>query len=177
MVVLDTYLEKVILDAERIILDGEYFEGKALLENVLSYEPGSAKVHNLMGWLYLYYLLDDVMAEKHLKLAMKFEPEFRAPYLHLVELYTKELRYDDLEMLLESAKNVAGVSNSLIYSRLGMVDESRGNFKRAIDLYKTAMFHSMDNFEIEDLKGNIKRCKVKSRRLRFRFWRFEARPR
>ncbi len=165
MKVFDTYLEEVILDAEKAIGEGEYIEGRNMLESILQYEPGYAKVHNLLGWLYLYYLSDDARAEMHLKLAAKFDPFYKPPYLHLTDLYLRNENYHKLEEFILKAKEVKGISKYLVYERLGIVEEARGNFSKAIENYRNAIFHSMDNYDIDEMKSNIKRCKFK----KFRF--------
>ena len=165
MKMVDEYFEKIITQAEDAVYEGEYFEAERMLINLLTYEPGYAKVHNNLGWMYLYYLENDELAEIHLNYAIKFEPEYKPPYLHLTELYMRNKQYDKLEELAIIAKSVNGISKTLVYERLGMVDEARGQYKLAIGNYKTAIFHCMDNQAIEDIRQNIKRCRFK--RIRF----------
>ncbi|WP_339792176.1 hypothetical protein [uncultured Imperialibacter sp.] len=165
MKMIDIYLEKVITQAENMIWDGDHFEGKDMLENVLTYEPGYAKVHNLLGWLHLYYIEDDELAEKHLKLAVKFEPNWKVPYIHLTTLYMRNENFDKLGEVMMKAREIEGISKALVFERLAMVEEAKRRYTAAIRLYKTAIFHSMDNDAIEEMRSNIKRCRFK--RLRF----------
>ena len=169
----DEYFEKIIVQAEDKVYEGEVFEAQEMLLNLLTYEPAYAKVHNVLGWLYLYYLEDDSMAEKHLKLAVKFDVDFKAPYLHLTELYMRNRKYDKLENLILEAKKVDGISKTMIYERLGMVEEARGKYSQAIEYYKTAVFHCMNNSTIKDIRSNIKRCRFKRIRFIRRRWQLQ----
>ena len=161
MKTVDPYLEKIIQDALRMIHEGECFEGKSMLEHILTYEPGYPKVHNILGWLYMYYLEDDELAEMHLKLAIKFDPTYEVPYCNIAELYLRLESFEKLEALMKKAKHVKGIKKSMIYEYLGIVEEARGHYKLAIHEYRLAMFHSRDNYDIDNLKDTIKRCKFK----------------
>ena len=69
-------LENYILRAESAFEKNEYLEGMNFSENALGIEPTYAKAHNHMGWFYLYPLEDWSKAEKHLKLALKYDANY-----------------------------------------------------------------------------------------------------
>lgn len=154
-------LQQYVYDAERAFERQEWLEGKDLLHEALEIEPVYAKAHNHLGWLHLYHMLDFTLAEMHLKLALKYAPEYHAPYLHMAQLLFDMGKWQELEQLLSRAMDVAGVQKSFIYNDLGRVKEVQGKYGKAIGYYKLAARHALDTKEIDGIRSNIKRARKK----------------
>src|SRR5690349_4195968 len=87
------WIEKYLKEAEQMLYDNRVKEGLAVMNNLLYDEPGYGFLHNHLGWAYLYYTEDLGQAEMHLKMAIKFDGEYPAPYIHLGTLFTRAGRY------------------------------------------------------------------------------------
>ena len=170
MKIYDEYIETVIQLAEDYMRDGDSQKAKLMLENALMEEPGYPKLHYTMGWLYEDYLVDQIMAERHYGLAIKFDPGYRDPYLYLTDLYLKRKQYNELRRVLNGAFNYDEIEDSFIYENLGKVEEAEGNYRTAIQFYKKALFHSMNNQQVKELKQNIKRSRFKRIKLSWKKW-------
>ncbi len=154
-------LEQYVFDAERAFQKELYLEGKAYLEMALMEEPTFGKAHNHLGWIYLYHLNDFVMAETHLKLAMKYAKQYSAPYIHLLHLLFEAKRLDEFENLIEKATLIPGVQKSFLYNERGRLSEVKGNSTRAIKWYRMAIRWSFNENEIEICRENIRRARSK----------------
>lgn len=154
-------LHQYILDAEKAFEQQEWLEAKGILEQALQEEPTYAMAHNHMGWLYVYWLVDYQLAEMHLKLAMKYAPQYHATYMHMAQLLFEAKRLDELNELLIIAINVPGVRKSFIYNDLGRINEVRGKMRQAVKFYKKAAVCSLDEYELQVIRDNIRRCRQK----------------
>ena len=157
MYVLDQY----ILDAEAAFREENFLKGRELLESALADEPTFAMAHNHMGWLYLYHLNDLQKAEQHLKLAMKYSPNYGATYMHMAQLLFDSKRFDEHEALLEKATSVPRISFSFIYNDLGRNCEVKGRLRQAMKYYRLAIRWTLDEHELSVLKDNLRRCRSK----------------
>lgn len=160
-------LQQYVLDAEKAFERQEWLEGEDLLHEALEMEPVYAKAHNHLGWLYLYYMVDFKLAEMHLKLALKYAPQYHAPYMHMAQLLFDMGKWQELEQLLNKAMHIAGVQKSFIYNDMGRLYEVQGEYGKAIDNYKLAARHALDTQEVEGIHANIKRVRKKRWML---FW-------
>ncbi len=153
-------LERLIQQAESAFERKEYLEGMQLLEEALIAEPNYGKAHNHMGWLYLYQIHDMEKAEKHLNYALKYSPNYSAPYFHMAKVLFDSRRFDELKSLLEKASD-ASVSMSFINNEYGRMYEVHGKMRKAVEFYKKAFRWSMDEQEMNVYKDNIRRCRDK----------------
>lgn len=154
-------LEQFILDAERAFEEQLFLEGKGYLEEALAEEPTYGKAHNHLGWLYLYHLNDLDRAERHLKLALKYTTNYKAPYIHMSTLLFDMGRFDECEQMLVQADHMPGVEKSFIHNEYGRLNEVKGLYRAAIRSYKDAIRWSLSEHEIAVAKDNIKRCRNK----------------
>src|SRR5689334_24137608 len=92
---MNEWIEKYMTEAEQLIYNNKVNEGLELMQSLLYDEPGYARLHNHLGWAYMYYTSDERNAELHLKMAIQFEPEFMASYLHIGSLYNRLARYEE----------------------------------------------------------------------------------
>lgn len=156
-----SYIEELFLEADRALDEGNMAEGKRLLEEILSEEPSFGKAHNHLGWLYKTKYQDYVTAEKHFRLALKFDPEYPPTYINYAYMLRDLGRLSELEDLLNRALKVVATNKCAVYDEFGSLYELRGQYKKAISLYKKAISLSLNDKVIEDLRNHIKRCRKK----------------
>ncbi len=162
------WLEKYMKEAEGLIYENEIEQGLAALDKLLYYEPGYGRLHNHIGWAYLYYTVDVQKAERHLKLAVQFGPEFPAPYLHLGTLYVRLGRYAEAIRVLEQGMTKDGANKVAMLECTGQAYELKKDYARAIKAYKQAMISTIgaESFSLTD---GIKRCRKKRLMMMFTF--------
>lgn len=154
-------LERYLMNAERAFEQRDYFEGMRLLMEALTIEPNYGKAHNHLGWLYLFQMVDWVKAETHLRLALKYAPDYSAPYIHMSHMLFEKGRFDELTQLLEKAMGVGGVQKSFIYNEYGRMLEADGKSGKAVKFYKKAVRWSFNEQDLNIYKDNIRRCRDK----------------
>lgn len=162
---IDNYMKK----AESLVYEDRIDEALAILNDLLYEEPGYAKLHNVIGWVYLYYTDEAAKAEMHFKTAMKFDPTYAAPYLHLGWMYLSRGVYVEALGYLEQGLVKAGANKVAFIEYIGQAYELRGNIKKAIQYYVSARHASIDSHEFTRLSDSIKRCRKKRRVLMFLF--------
>jgi tetratricopeptide (TPR) repeat protein len=160
---LDTYLT----EAENLIMEGSVNDGLALMQNLLYEEPGYAALHNYLGWAYCYYAESEQKAEVHWKWAIKFDKELAAPYLHLGRYYRGKRKYSDAVKYLEAGLETPDAIREALLENLAHVYELRGDYRKAVETYKSALA-SCVGYQSEALLEGIKRCRKKKWALLFR---------
>jgi tetratricopeptide (TPR) repeat protein len=162
-------IEEMFLDAEKAFDEGNHREGKRILEAILTEEPSFGRAHNFMGWLYRTKYENFKMAEKHFKLALKFDPDYPSAYLNYAYLLRDLGRLNDMEALLEKALETETVNKCGVYDEYGSLYELRGQYNKAISFYRKAVRHCLNDKVLDELRKHIKRCrKKKSMFNRFR---------
>lgn len=154
-------MEKYLTDAEQMILDDRVEEGLKLLNNLLYEEPGYGSLHNHLGWAYLYYTENIILAELHLKTAIKFDHSHVAPYIHLSTLYLKNARYTDAIACSEMGLAKCNGKDISLVKILAQAHELNKNWRMAIKTYKDALSTSIVDYEVDHLLSSIKRCRKK----------------
>jgi tetratricopeptide (TPR) repeat protein len=163
------WIEKYLTEAEELIINNEVEHGIAILDNLLYAEPGYCDLHNYLGWAYLYYGGDAKRAELHLKMAMRFNAEYHAPYLHMATLCLREQKYNDLIKYAELGLTKPQARKVALYEIIGNAYELKGEFRKAIKAYKAASMSSMASTEMNGFTEGIKRCWKKRVRLCLHF--------
>jgi tetratricopeptide (TPR) repeat protein len=154
------WIEKYMAQAESFILNEEVDKGFALLDSLLYDEPGYGRLHNHLGWANMYYG-DEEVAELHLKMAIRFEPDYHAPYLHLGELLNKLKRFDEALSYLETGLIKKDANKMSLLEAIGLAYESKREYSKAIKAYKAALLESMFSYYTNKLNDGIKRCRRK----------------
>ncbi|MDH5602894.1 MAG: O-linked GlcNAc transferase [Cyclobacteriaceae bacterium] len=154
-------LQQYILHAEEAFDRQEWLEAEQILKEALAEEPTFGMAHNHLGWLYIYYLCDYSLAEMHLRLALKYAPRHRAPYLHMAHVLFESGNLKELEALLLVAESVTAVPRSFLHAHHAKINEVSGRYQKAIARYKLAIRWSTDETEIATLRSDIKRCRKK----------------
>lgn len=154
-------IEELFLEADRALDEGNLSEGKRLLEDILQEEPSYGKAHNHLGWLYKTKYQDYRIAEKHFKLAIKFDPEYPPSYINYAYLLRDLGRLDELELLLNKALQVEATNKCSLNDEFGSLYELKGDYKKAIEYYNKAIKLSLNDKIVEDLRNHVKRCRRK----------------
>ena len=162
------WMEKYMADAERLICDNQIEDGLVLLNNLLYDEPGYGSLHNHLGWAYMYYTAETTKAELHLKMAIRFDAEFTASYLHLGNLYIRMGRYSDALLNLEKGLTIKNANRVAFLESIGHVYELKREYAKAIRAYKEALASTV-GFEVANLTEGIKRCRKKRWVMMFTF--------
>ena len=162
------WIEQYLAEAEQLIIANNVDRGLKLMNELLYDEPGYGYLHNHLGWAYLYYTSDTERAELHLKMAVKFNEEYAAPYLHLGTLYIRMGRYADALNYLNRGLNKPNANRQVFFQSIAQAYEMKREFGKAIQAYKEALTHSL-GYESETLMQSIKRCRKKRLVLFFSF--------
>jgi Putative Zn-dependent protease, contains TPR repeats len=162
------WMEKYMADAEKLIYENKVEEGLKLLDGLLYEEPGYGSLHNHIGWAYFYYTSEAVRAELHLKLAIKFDPDFAAPYQHLGNLYIRAGRYTEAMEYLQKGIRINNANRTALLESMGHVYELKREYGKAIHSYKEALASTV-GFETANLTECIKRCRKKRWVMMFNF--------
>jgi Tfp pilus assembly protein PilF len=170
MVIIDESIEYVITLAEDAVYDGDYNQASRLLNNALYDEPGYAKLHYTLAWMYHYYQFNEPKAVRHYELTFYFDPTCEYAFRQLVELLMDKKRYEAVKAQLTKAENAGYIEKDFIYEGLGHLAEKLADYRSAIGYYRRALMHSMDNGASKELKQNIKRTKFKKFKTDWR-WR------
>jgi tetratricopeptide (TPR) repeat protein len=152
------WIEKYLTEAEQLIYNDQVEQALKILNNLLHQEPGYGRLHNHLGWAYLYYSDEVRLAELHLKMAIQFDESYAAPYLHLGSLYIREERFSEALTYLQHGLSKPKSNRVALLQSLGCVHELRGEWRKAIAAYKKAMLASIQEHEVTDLEAGIKRC-------------------
>lgn len=150
-------------EAEQMIVRGgrELDQGMAVLNDLLYEEPGYGSLHNHLGWAHLYYTLDLAKAELHLKAAIRFYPEFQAPYLHLGTMYVGQGEYAKAIEILNQGLTRPQANKVGVLELIGHAHEMTGEYKLAIKAYREAMLSSVATGQMNIYSEGIKRCRRK----------------
>ena len=163
-------LEILIRLAEDAIYDGDCIQAERLLKSGLLEEPGYARLHYTLGWMYNYHLEDNSKAENHYLWAIYFDPLYEDAYRELAFLYFDNREYKALKALMNKLikKDAPGKVNA--YNMLGKVAEAEAEFSIALKYYRKALMDCLNNDFSVELKQNIKRIKFKRFKTRFKRW-------
>jgi predicted Zn-dependent protease len=161
------WMEKYLKEAEQMIYDNQVNEGLQVLTDLLYDEPGYGYLHNHLGWAYLYYTADVALAELHLKMAIKFDGEYPAPYVHLGNLFIRTGRYAEAIEYLEQGVKKPNANRVTFLEATGQAYELKGEMAKAIKSYREATLASVVNHEITNLTEHIKRCRKKQWTMMF----------
>lgn len=154
-------IEEYFLRVDRLFMEGEFSEAKEVLEDILSIEPDYGRAHNHMGWLYFAKFDDYVRAEYHLKLAIKYSPDYPNGWVNYVFLLNEINDTEKLLKVIPKALKVEGINKSTLFNELGRSCEINGFYDEAIKDYRLAFKHSMSKDDIGIIEENINRVKKK----------------
>src|SRR5436190_6173065 len=154
------WLDKHLSEAEQMMYEDRVQEGLNLMHDLLYDEPGYGYLHNHLGWAYLYYTKDADKAEQHLKLAVKFMPEYPASYQHLGTLYARAGRYDEALEVLKEALTKPNAYRVAILEGMANAYELKQQYAKAIRTYKEALASTV-GVDVDKLNEGINRSRKK----------------
>jgi len=154
-------LDEVIREVDELIKEGCFDEAKTELENLLFDEPGFGKAHAYLGWLYLNPLSDSKRASTHFEFAIKFDPAFPGAYINYSLLLIEQRNAERLIDLLLKARLVEECDAVFVEEHLGKAYELKGEFKKAIAAYKSALKLTVESWQGEELQAHINRVRKK----------------
>lgn len=154
------WMEQYMANAEKLITENHVEEGMSILRNLLFEEPGYSGLHNHLGWAYMYFSNDVGQAEMHFEMAIKFDPNFAPPYLHLGSLLNRSGRYSAAIDHFNKGLRAVNANRVALYEGLAIAYEMKRDFRKAIKFYKVAIASSV-GFEFNHLQEGIKRCRSK----------------
>lgn len=155
------WIEKYMTEAEQLIYNNNVDGGLDLLNSLLYEEPGYGRLHNHLGWAYTYYTQDVARAELHLQMAIKFQPAYPAPYLHMGQLLIRQGRYGEAIEYLNAGLAKPECNKFAFLELLGRAYELTAEYRQAIGVYRKAIVASMAEHELNTLTQGIKRCRRK----------------
>jgi tetratricopeptide (TPR) repeat protein len=167
---IDKSIEELIALAEQEVYAGNFHQAIKLLQNALYDEPGYAKLHYTLGWVFNYYLEDTISAVRHYRMAVYFDCTYKSAYIELAEILFEERRMKEVKNLMAKAKRVQGLDKTFIYATLGKVAEQQQSFAEALGCYRRAVVNCMDNDRLMELKQTIKRTKLKRFKKAWGMW-------
>ncbi|MEQ8469886.1 MAG: hypothetical protein RIC35_01805 [Marinoscillum sp.] len=170
MKTIDQNLEDLINLAEDAVYDGNYKQAHNLLQSGLFEEPGYPRLHYTMAWLYNYYCVNKLRAERHYMLAIKFDPEYEEAYMEIVDIHMEAKRFHYAKAILQKALKVERIDQGAIRKKLGIVYEKLGDYSKAIREYRIALMESTDNDDSAELKKDVKRIRMKRFKTILKRW-------
>lgn len=154
-------VEARFLHADLLLERGEIADAKEILVGIIEDEPDFGRAHNHLGWLYRVKLTNFERAEYHLRLAVKFAPDYTAGYLNYGSLLLELGEFDKLSDLAERALNVRGIHKPTVFHFMSVVAEVKGNLVEALKLLNKAKSEALDEGTLNYVKGEIRRLKGK----------------
>lgn len=164
---MDRYMdvEARFLHADMLIERGEIVEAKEVLMDILEDEPDFGRAHNHLGWLYRARLTDYARAEYHLRLAVKFAPDYPGGYINYGNILMELGEFDKLAELADKALKVRGINRAAVIHFMAVVAERNDDKTAAMKLLKQAKDEAMDEGMTNFVEGEIRRLKGKVNRF------------
>lgn len=155
------WIEEYLEQALRLADDEGHEPALKLLDRLLYEEPGYGRLHFTLGRIYFVYADDIANAERHFKLAIRFDKEFADPYIHLGYLLSYDERYEEsVDVYIKGLKAKRAFKAGL-YSGAAKSYELMKKYKKAIAHYEDALNFTAEARECYVLEASIARCKRK----------------
>ncbi|MCX7943910.1 MAG: hypothetical protein N2746_05315 [Deltaproteobacteria bacterium] len=153
--------DEMFFDADEKIKNGKIVEARDILIDLITKSPEYGRAYNHLGWLYETKFKDFVVAESYYKKALELVPNYPATYINYSIFLSNLGRFDELEELLNRAISVPGISKDRVYNEFGIMYELKGEFLKAIEYYKKAIYASLSEKDINLYREAIDRCNLK----------------
>ena len=148
-------------EADRLLNEKAIAEGMNMLNAIVAEAPEFGKAYNHIGWVYETQYKDHLMAEKNYKLALQNMPDYHATYYNYAIVLSVLQKWDELTSLLNKGLAVPGVNKGTLHNEFGIMYETRGMYKEAIEAYKNYATSTFNNENLEAAKKSIERCRKK----------------
>jgi hypothetical protein len=100
-------------------------------------------------------------AELHLKMAIKFDGQYPAPFIHMGNLMIRCNRYAEAIDYLKQGVQKPSASRVAFLEAMGQAWELSGDFGQAINSYREAMMASLTDHEVTSMTNHVARCRKK----------------
>lgn len=154
-------VEERFLHADMLIEKGEIAEAKKMLEEIINDEPDYGRAHNHLGWIIRNNFSDYERAGYHLRLAVKFAPDYPAGYLNYARLLMEMSEFEKLEAVARKALEVKGMNKAYAMYFLAVATEMTAGPQKAVEYLKAAREAAIDEQMFNFINGEIKRVKGK----------------
>jgi len=160
------WAEERWLYVDRLFNDGEFAEGRNVLESILAEDPGFGRAHSYLGWFYYTHLRDYRTAMNHLEMAIRFTPEYDVGYYHLVIVLMERRMYGRLIEVVNAALEVDGTDIEWMWEMRALALERVNRFGEARTAYINAIRESSNNENIVRYRTGITRVNRRERETR-----------
>lgn len=157
------WIEEYLEEALRLAWDEGHEPALKLLNRLLFEEPGYARLHYVLGMIYFDQADDLKLAEKHLRLAIQFDPSYADPYWYLGRLLLHEEKLDEAIAVFRKGLKARKAKKSELLEETGKAYELKKKFRKAIRHYKKALSFSAELWNCKILEESINRCKRKKK--------------
>lgn len=158
--------EKKFIEADELIKEKRIDEAINLLHEIIEETPSFGKAYNHLGWIHETKLGSLKKAEECYKLALQYDPSYRATYYNYAIVLSTSKRYSELEDLLRRAQSVQGIDMATLNNEYAIMYEAQGYYEQAIDHYKKYIAELFNDNSIDTALAAIERCKKKQDILR-----------
>lgn len=155
------WIEEYLEEAMRLANEEGHEPALKLLTKLLFEEPGYGRLHFTLGKVYFWYAEDVINAERHFRLAIRFDGDFADTYLHLGNLLSDDERHSEAVDIYLQGLNAKRAYKTELYSGAARSYELMKRYGKAISHYRDALSHSAETFRCIFLEENIRRCKRK----------------
>jgi tetratricopeptide (TPR) repeat protein len=154
-------IESMFQEADRLLNEKAIAEGMNMLNSIIQEAPEFGKAYNHLGWIYETQYKDYVNAENNYKKALQYSPQYPAVYYNYAAVLSVLQRWDDLIALLNKGLTVPGINRGTLHNEFGIMYETQGKLKEAIDAYKNYASTTFSNKNLDTAKESIDRCRKK----------------
>ena len=147
--------------ADEALNKKDYALAKLKLDEALNADPTHALSLNALGWLYERKYFEYDKAEKCYKAGLAVAPMHPSLNVNYAYLLSALDKYEDFDLLYESAIKVPGVNLARLKGERGVTLEKRGMLEEALLSYEEALAISISSEDIVLLESDIRRVKGK----------------
>jgi tetratricopeptide (TPR) repeat protein len=162
------WIDAMLNQVEQLVYEHKVEEALSIAESLLFDEPGYGNLHNVLGWMHVYYTGNSTLAELHLKCSISFDPTYPAPYLHMAALYQNLYRYSEALDILKKGLVQPTAHRAFFFERMAQIHELKGAYGEAVKLYKKALAATLGQ-EADRFAESIRRCRKKRLAMMFSF--------
>jgi len=154
-------VEARFLHADALITRGDIAEAKAILEEILQDEPDYGRAHNHLGWIIVTRFSDYKRAEYHLRLAVKFAPDYPGAHINYARLLIDTGDFEKVIDVTQKALEVKGIDKAYVYQMLAVGIEMTVGPHEAVKYLKIAKEHALNEEFTNFINTELRRVKSK----------------
>lgn len=158
---INTWAEEYLTVIDTMWEEGNYKEGRAVLQKVFLEAPDYAKAHQYAAWYAQFQLRNRKAAAMHFEFALKFDPRYALTYVQYAELLIENKDERRLRALKREGLKYEEVDKAMLLNDYGRVLEVIGEYRAAASEYKEAIKYTMNYWTMNTIKSNLKRVRAK----------------